>query len=480
MPAVTRSLADLTAGLPPQASEADLFDNLQSAVRSGPRPLVVIDDDPTGVQTVHDTPVLLSWGSVELRAQMDQDRDIFFILTNSRSLPESDAVRINTDIGARLTETARKPFAVASRSDSTLRGHFPAEPLALAAGLGHDADAVLLIPAFFEGGRYTVEDTHWVATPDAKPPTVVSAAETSFARDPVFGYRSAHLPTWVEERSRGRWRAEDVRSISLGTVRQGPESVAVALDELSGGVPVVVNCAGYGDLAQFTLGLLESEKNGKRFLYRTAASFVRIRAGQAQRPLLTATDILASCGPGPTTRRGGLVVVGSFQPSTTEQLDALLAANDLDPRGVTVDVAEVLAGRWSVDRAVAAVDAILAQDGLAVVSTTRALVTGADNLAIGRSISDALVDVVRAVHVEPRFVVSKGGITSHDIAARGLGAARATVLGQLQAGVPVWRLDSGAHLRNENVPYVVFPGNVGGKTSLVDAVRILWSPREVR
>lgn len=437
---------------------------------------MAIDDDPTGVQTVHDTSVLLSWGPDELRAEMHQDQDVFFILTNSRSLPESDAVRINTDIGARLTAAARKPFAVASRSDSTLRGHFPAEPLALAAGLGRAADGVLLIPAFFEGGRYTIDDTHWVATPDAQSSNVMSAADTSFARDPVFGYRSAHLPTWVEERSRGRWRAQDVRSIRLDTVRQGSQAVAAALDEVSGGVPVVVNAAGYGDLTQFTLGLLDSEKQGKRFLYRTAASFVRIRAGQAQRPLLTAADILASCGNRASTPRGGLIVVGSFQPSTTEQLTELMAAADLGPHGVTVDVADVLAGRWPADRAVAGVDAVLARDGLAVVSTTRGLVTGADNLAIGRSISDALVDVVRSLQVEPRFVVSKGGITSHDIAERGLGAERATVLGQLQAGVPVWRLDSGTHLRNKHVPYVVFPGNVGGKTGLVDAVRTLWSP----
>lgn len=441
---------------------------------------MVIDDDPTGVQTVHDTPVLLTWAAADVRAQMRKEGDVFFILTNSRGLPEADAIRINTDIGASLSEAARAPFAVASRSDSTLRGHFPSEPVALADGLGQTVDGVLLIPAFFEGGRYTVGDTQWVATPDAQSAQVISAAETSFARDPVFGYRSAHLPTWVEDRSHGRWRAQDVRSVGLDTVRQGHQAVAQALDAVTGGVPVVVNAAGYGDLTQFTLGLLEAEKHGKRFLYRTAASFVRIRAGQSPRPLLTAHDILSTTSDGADARRGGLVIVGSFQPSTTEQLAHLMAAADLDPHAVSVDVSDVLAGRWAADRAVADIDTVLAGDGLAVVSTTRRLITGADNLAIGQSISAALVDLVRALHVQPRFVVAKGGITSHDIARHGLGAERAMVLGQLQAGVPVWWLEIGAQRRNQHLPYVVFPGNIGQKTSLADAVRTLWSPRKVR
>src|SRR5919204_5159096 len=129
-------LDDLTAGLPPQPSETDLFGSLQQAVRQGARPLVAIDDDPTGVQTVHDTPVLLSWGDAELRAPFAESDDVFFILTNSRSLPAPEAERINEDLGRRLAAVAERPFVLASRSDSTLRGHFPIEPLALQRGLG--------------------------------------------------------------------------------------------------------------------------------------------------------------------------------------------------------------------------------------------------------------------------------------------------------------------------------------------------------
>jgi uncharacterized protein YgbK (DUF1537 family) len=437
--------------------------------------LVAIDDDPTGVQTVHDTPVLLGWGEAELGGQMAQADDVFFVLTNSRSMPRAEAERINEDLGRRLSTVAQRPFVVASRSDSTLRGHFPAEPLALQRGLDTSVDGYLLVPAFFEGGRYTVDDTHWVATPEATSPEVIPASETSFARDAVFGYRSAYLPAWVEEKSAGRWRAGDVRSISLATVRQGPEHVSALLQEVEGGLPIVVNAAGYGDLTAFVLGLLDAEGRGKRFLYRTAASFVRVRAGQASRPLLTADEIYRASGADTGSARGGLVVVGSYQPSTTQQLHTLLAASDVRPRAFEIDVRAVLEGRWSAERLGGDLDLALARGELGVLYTSRELVTGHDNLAIGRTVTDALLAGLRQSAARPRFVIAKGGITSHEVAYRGLGALRATVLGQLQPGVPVWRLESGHGLRHGGVPYVVFPGNVGGPAGLVDAARALAS-----
>jgi uncharacterized protein YgbK (DUF1537 family) len=312
---------------------------------------------------------------------------------------------------------------------------------------------------------------HWVATPEATSLEVIPASDTSFARDAVFGYCSAYLPEWVEEKSGGRWRASDVRSVTLADVRRGPDTVSRRLQEIDGGVPVVVNVAGYGDLTTFVLGLLDAENRGKRYLYRTAASFVRVRAGQAPRPLLSASDVYSAVGAG--AARGGLVVVGSYQPSTTEQLSRLLATRELRPASFEVQVRDVLDGRWSPHRIADGIDHAIERGELAVLSTSRELVTGADNLAIGRQVTGALLDVVQQVQTTPRFVVAKGGITSHEVAHRGLGALRATVLGQLQPGVPVWRLASGPNLRHTGVPYVVFPGNVGGPTSLLEAVRTL-------
>ncbi len=263
--------------------------------------------------------------SASLARELRVDRPLLFILTNSRSMPERDAAEVNRELGRAVAaaerETGRR-LVVVSRSDSTLRGHYPAEIEALQAGMEIAFDGHLIIPAFFEGGRYTIADTHWLAS--GAPGEVIPTSDTPFARDAVFGYGTSYLPDWVEEKSHGRWRAAEVQSVSLEMVRRGPEAVEEQLMAVAGGVPVAVNVAGYGDLASFTLGLLAAEARGKRFLYRTAASFVRLRAGLPARPLLSARRC---SGPGWTDGRGALVVVGSHVPATTEQLAELQGAS---------------------------------------------------------------------------------------------------------------------------------------------------------
>ncbi|MDQ3811768.1 MAG: hypothetical protein M3336_15915, partial [Chloroflexota bacterium] len=266
-----------------------------------------------------------------------------------------------------------------------------------------------------------------------------------------------------------------VQSVPLAIIRGGADAVCERLMQVRGGVPVVVNVAGYGDLTMFVLGLLQAEHAGKRFLYRTAASFVRVRAGLEARPLLAASDVYRAAGSQAEIGRPGLVVVGSYQPSTTEQVERLLHAADLRPRAMEVEVQAVLRGEWSAEHAGEQLGASVERGELPVLYTSRQLVSGSgdENLVIGRRVTDALLAALHNLAVRPRFVIAKGGITSHEVAHRGLGADRAHVLGQLQAGVPVWRLESGPGLRFGGIPYVVFPGNVGGPDGLVDAARAL-------
>jgi uncharacterized protein YgbK (DUF1537 family) len=109
-----------------------------------------------------------------------------------------------------------------------------------------------------------------------------------------------------------------------------------------------------------------------------------------------------------------------------------------------------------------------------VVFTSRELVTGSDgaaSLSIGQSVSSALVEVVRRLQHEPRYVVGKGGITASDLATRGMDVRAARVLGQILPGVPAWQL--GPHSRWPGMPYVVFPGNVGQEDSVAHIVRML-------
>jgi uncharacterized protein YgbK (DUF1537 family) len=479
-----RLLSDLLADLPPAADEAAVLPRLIQAVRATARTVIALDDDPAGGQTVHNTPVLLDWEVGDLAAILARRPPLFFLLTNTRGLPSAQAEWINDQIGHQLAYLhGDAGFVPLSRSDSALRGHYPAEMLALEHGLGgaHRFDGHLFVPALFEAGRFTVDDVHWSTLPDDGATTrVVPISATTAAHDPAFGYRTAHLPTWIEEKSRGRWLASQVHCISLEVVRAGSSAVCRHLLEVQGGAPVVVNAACYGDLAQFVLGLLSAEELGKRFLYRAAGSFLRLRAGLPTRPPLSAEQVYAACA---RARRSsavhGLVVVGSPAAATTTQLNTLLHSRLVGPiQPIEVDVRAVLDGD---DLQLGhKIDAALRADQLPVVYTTREMVGGVsveDTAAIGRRVIAALLTATTELTTRPRFVVVKGSTTSHELARRGFGARRATVLGHIRGGVPVWRLESTPRqpLRFRDLPYVVFPGGVDGTDDLLNVVGQLSS-----
>jgi uncharacterized protein YgbK (DUF1537 family) len=476
-------LSELLTHLPPEPDEAHLFPEIRQAVDRSQRRLVVIDDDPTGAQTVHDVELLLNWNQDLLGEALHKDDRLFYLLTNSRSLPENEAVTLNLDLARQLVvaaQSAQIDFVLASRSDSTLRGHYPAEIEALETALRGSKqtsgfDGHLLVPAFFEGGRYTIQDTHYVATPDAASDTLLPAHETPFAKDLVFGYETAYLPEWIAARSGGRWQAEEVVSIGLELIRSGGvAAVAERLQNVSGGRPVIVNAAGYGDLAVVVLALLQAEAAGKLFLYRTAASFVRLRGAIKNRPLLKRSEVL---GDSPV-QGGGIVVVGSYVPGSSLQLEGLLALPNV--KGIEISVGQVIRGAADLDEAsrVAGeqLEATVNEGLVGVLYTSRELVTSSErlaNLEIGKQVSRALVKALQHINCRPRYLIAKGGITSHDIAQKGLGVERALVLGQLLPGVPVWRLEAGTQPRFQGLPYVVFPGNVGGPEALAEAVKML-------
>ncbi|MCE7982110.1 MAG: hypothetical protein DYG89_13020 [Caldilinea sp. CFX5] len=449
----------------PQPWPESLLPTIQQQLAVGQRSLIVLDDDPTGTQTVYDLPVLTEWTVATLCAELAQGTPTFYILTNSRSLPLPAAQELNAEIGRNLVAAAQatgRDFAVVSRSDSTLRGHYPGETDALTAALGQQVDATLLIPFFLEGGRFTINDVHYVAEGDQ----LVPAAATPFARDAAFGYRNSDLRAWVEEKTGGRVAATSVASITMDDVRLGgPDAVAQKLLNLPAGAVCIVNCAGTRDMEVFVSGLLQAEAAGRHFLYRTAATFVQVRAGLAPRSPLTATDLnLPANG-------GGLIVVGSYVPKSTNQLNALLVQPDLVQVEVNVD-ALLDDGQQAgeIARIITVTTAALQQGQDVVVYTSRRLITGADavsSLAIGQRVSASLVALVQGLGVRPRYLVAKGGVTASDLATKALGVKRALVRGQILPGIPLWEV--GAESRYPGLIYVVFPGNVGGDDALVQA-----------
>lgn len=452
----------------PSEWPAGLLPEIRRYLAISNRTLVVLDDDPTGTQTVANIPVLTEWSVGSLVQELSQQK-AFYILTNSRSLPEAEAVALNKAIGQNLlaaSAEAGRDFALVSRSDSTLRGHFPAEVGALTEVLPSAFDGCLLIPYFLEGGRLTVDDVHYVMEGER----LIPAGQTPFAQDKTFGYTTSNLREWVAEKTGDRVPAGAVSSISLETIRQdGPDGVRAQLAQVSGGRMVVVNAVTMRDLEVFVLGLLQAEASGKRFIYRTAASFVQVRAGLAPPPLLTA-EVL-----GLPERGGGLIVAGSYVPKTTAQIEALSAQTDVVAVEVAVEGLLDDASRPDeINRAITQTNQALSSEQNVLVYTSRQLVTHFGErigLAIGQVVSASLVDIVKRLAVQPRFIVTKGGITSSDIATQALGVRRADIMGQTLPGVPVWR--SGRESRYPSLPLIIFPGNVGDRDALVKLIEKL-------
>lgn len=473
----------LLGGLPPEWPE-DPLPAIRAALAASDTTFGVLDDDPTGPQTVHGALVVTEWSEEALAAALVERRPFFYILTNTRALPEPEAVARAAEAARNLARAGRRVgrgVVAGVRGDSTLRGHYPAETWAvrdtLEAEQGRPFDGELIVPFFLEGGRVTVGDVHYVLEGDR----FVPAGETEFARDSAFGYRASALPEWVEEKTQGRVKARDVISVSIEDVRRGgPARVEEILRGVSGRRTVIVNAASYRDLEVFVLGLLRAEAAGKRFLYRTAASFVRVRAGLAARPLLTHDELYRQSQP---TANGGLIVVGSHVRRSTEQLEAARAALP-DLVAIELPVERVLDPATRAEQIAAAaaeVDRALGAGLDAVLFTSRQVVRagshGAD-LRLSQQVSTALVEVVRRLRVAPRYLIAKGGITSSDLATDALGVRRAEVPGQVAPGVPCWILGPGS--RYPGIPYVIFPGNVGTPTTLADVIRLLRGQEPAR
>lgn len=441
--------------------------------------LVVLDDDPTGTQSVADLPVLTAWEEDDLVWALEQGAPAVYVLTNTRSLGPVEAAERNREVVvSALAAAARTGTRVSfvSRGDSTLRGHFPLETDTLSAALaehaGRTVDAVVLVPAFPDAGRVTIGGRHYLRTPDG----LLPVGESEFAADATFGYRSSDLPAWVEEKTRGRTAAGDVVVLDLTVVRAGPDAVAAALAPVTGGTPVVADAVTEDDLRSLSLGLLQAEADGRELLYRVGPPFVRARTGQEVHPPLSAADVFGADGGRPG---GGLVVVGSHVGQTSRQLLALQADRP-GARTVVIDAPTVLDGSRADAHLHDVVDevAVALSSGDVVLHTSRDLQRTDDpeeSLDMSRRISAAVVTVVRRVLAAhpPRFVVAKGGITSSDVAAHGLGIRHAHVRGPMLPGiVSLWEPVDGPAA---GIPYVVFAGNVGDDDSLAAVVRTLSS-----
>jgi uncharacterized protein YgbK (DUF1537 family) len=431
--------------------------------------IIVLDDDPTGSQTMHSCLLLTRWDQATLKLGLLDPSPIFFVLTNTRSLEPGAAAEVTREVCGALREAIAAvgltQFLVVSRSDSTLRGHYPVENDVIAAELG-GFDAHFLVPAFFEGGRFTRDSVHYLVVQGV--PTPVH--ETEFAQDSVFGYRHSFLPDYVAEKTGGRIRSEQVERFVLSEVRQGCGS---RLMSLTGNCCAVVDGEVQADLDRFAADVLAAVARGKRFLFRSAASWLTALAQLPPQPV--PATAMASYR---HSDRPGAIVVGSHVRLTTEQLTHLLEAEGgrtLVP--LEVPMTRDLADRWATLRAQILAGAIAAhgQGKTVAIYTSRQELTFdsvAERLAFGKVVSQALMSLIQGLPDTLGFLISKGGITSNDTLSVGLNLAAARLLGQISPGVSVVTTPAD-HPRFVAMPVVLFPGNVGDRAALTTVYRRL-------
>ena len=477
MPEGILDKSQLLSSLPAiQKNQSDEL--IKTALKNFHQKIVVLDDDPTGTQTVHDISVYTSWDIKTFKQAFAEPNNMFYILTNSRSLTAMETASLHKEIATNLATVAKEtniPFIVISRSDSTLRGHYPLETETLRdtiqAQMGIHYDGEIIMPFFIEGGRYTINDTHYVANEDK----LIPAAQTEFAKDRSFGYKHSNLRDWIAEKTNNAFPANSITSLTIGEERSGNiASLTNKLLIVSNFNKVIVNAADYSDVKVATAAIISALNQGKHFMFRTAAAFTKVISGLPDIPLLKREDITET-----NNKVGGLIVVGSHVQKTTDQLNELLTLPNVT--GIAFNTSLVTDPEKmdaEFQRVLKLVQSTLQSGKNVVVYTSRKqLELGPgrqdEELKLSVKISDYVTKIVRSLTFKPSFIIAKGGITSSDVATKGLGIKKATVAGQALPGIPVWI--TGPESKFPNIAYVVFPGNVGGKDALKKVVSQLSS-----
>lgn len=459
-----------------EVDQAAVDSALAAEAGASSRKIIVLDDDPTGVQTVHGVSVYTDWSLESLRQGFAEKNRLFFVLTNSRGMTREQTTRVHIEIAERVhivAEESGLDYLIISRGDSTLRGHYPLETSLLRQVAenkgGCTIDGEILCPYFKEGGRYTIDNVHYVKYGEE----LVPCGQTEFAADETFGYRSSSLPEYIWEKTGGAYRIEDVVCISLDSLRSlDYHTVEQQLMSVHDFGKVIVNAVDDCDVKVFATALYRAMAKGKHYMIRCAAALVKAMGNISSRPLLTRDEMVS-----PNHENGGMIVVGSHTRKTTAQLEELKKTEGIAFIQMNSDLVLTPGALKEETQAIITRAEELISQGITVCISTKRTLLAVENdtpeAALMRSvqISDAVQSCVGSLKVTPAFVVAKGGITSSDVGTKALRVQRALVLGQIAPGVPVWK--TGEESRFPGTPYVIFPGNVGEISTLRSAVEVL-------
>ncbi|WP_299414600.1 four-carbon acid sugar kinase family protein [Acaryochloris sp. IP29b_bin.148] len=437
--------------------------------------IVVLDDDPTGSQTVHSCLLLLQWDVATLCQGLLDPSPLLFILTNTRARSAAEAAQVTREVCrnlnmamAQVQSTAdgtdrSKSYLIVSRSDSTLRGHYPLETDVITAELG-PFDAQFLVPAFLEGGRITQNGMHYIQSQDR----MIPVHQTEFAQDPIFGYQHSFLPDYIAEKTEGRVSASQVLQFS---VNQTAIEDLNPLMSLQGNQYTVVDAVHQADLDQFAQWVFAASAQGKRFLFRSAASLLTALANLPPQPIPA-----GEMGKTVQSDHPGVFIIGSYVQKTTAQLSALLALPQIE--GIELNLTPLQENEVDTHhvktQVLAQIDAIFRHHHTPVIYTSRQplnFTNLAERLRFSTQVANLLADIVQQLPTDLGYLVSKGGMTSNILLSRGLNLSSVQLLGQILPGCCVVQTSLGHNF--PQLPVVLFPGNVGQTPDLVKVYQCL-------
>ena len=451
--------------------------------------IIVFDDDPTGSQTVYGCPLLLQWNQNNLRSAIKHPSSLLFLLGNTRSLAPDLAMERTREMCKQVLAALRaenmllENIVFVSRGDSTLRGHGVIEPEVMNEALG-PFDATFHIPAFFEGGRTTLNGVHLLHG---------APVHTSpFARDSTFAYSTSHLNFWLEEKSGGRILAENVESLPISFLDSavhsslGWNSLIDWLSNLSENQLVVVDAELPAHLAVFGKAV-RTLLGKKRFLYRSAASLINGLANLPPNPCTLADLASLRLRDKSGYLKPGLVLVGSYVPLADSQLEILLENDSCV--GIELPVHKIAS---ALDNSLS--DLMLSDlemhileqlnNVLADCEKTPVLFSSRGELRFhsqqeridfGNFLAEFMSYLVSKVSDQLGYIISKGGITTHYLLEKGLNLSTVNLKGQLLPGLSI--VSSECQLHQKGLPIVTFPGNLGDKKTLESAWKLMEGPK---
>ena len=434
---------------------------------------VVIDDDPTGSQTVNNCLLLLKWDYSTLTKGFKSESNLFFILANTRSLSENDARSTIEEICKNLksviaSEAIEEEIIFISRGDSTLRGHNFLEPSTINSCLG-PFDATFHIPAFIEGKRLTINGSHFV--------NKIPVDQTIFSKDKIFGYKTSNVKNLLFHKSKSQINLDDIQNLYLSDLEnldaEENNIVFKKLQNLSNNQHLVVDVENYSQLQKFSKSIKKLTKQ-KKFLFRTAASFISSISNIKR----NANDEIFFSNLRIKNKEKkflpGLVIVGSYVELSTLQLQNLIETDNCEPIELDVfDFFRIISSEnhhkqrnLFKNKFLREIRFNFEKGKTPILFTSRKFMSldYSEQFNFCNSLSLFISEIVADLKYEIGYLISKGGITTNMILSKGLNADYVYLEGQILTGISLVTYN----LKNDKrLPIVTFPGNIGNNDSLL-------------